>query len=70
MNATSRIAWIAPNDPKAVEVAYLAILSRRPTPEEAAHFEKSLADKSLDRSQRLEDLFWALINSTEFSWNH
>ena len=70
MNATTRIAWIAPNDPKAVEVAYLAVLSRRPTPEEAAHFEKSLADKSLDRPQRLEDLFWALINSTEFSWNH
>ena len=70
LNATTRIAWIAPNDPKAVEVAYLAVLSRRPTPNEAAHFERFLADPSLDRPQRLEDLFWALINSTEFSWNH
>ena len=50
MNATTRIAWIAPNDPKAVEVAYLAVLSRRPTAEEAEHFERSLADKSLSRA--------------------
>jgi hypothetical protein len=70
MNATTRIAWIAPTDAKAVEVAYLAILSRRPTAEEAEYFERFLADRSLSRPQRLEDLFWALINSTEFSWNH
>lgn len=70
LNASSRIAWLAPNDPKAIEVAYLAVLSRRPTPEEAAHFEKTLADQSLNRSQQVEDLFWALLNSTEFSWNH
>jgi hypothetical protein len=69
-NASTRIAWLAPDDPRAVETAYLAVLTRRPTPEEAAHFEKSLADKDLARPQRLEDLFWALINSTEASWNH
>ena len=61
---------IAPNDPRAVEVAYLTVLSRRPTPNEDAHFEASLAEMKLSRPQRLEDLFWALINSTEFSWNH
>jgi hypothetical protein len=72
VNATTRIAWIAPNDPKAVEVAYLAVLSRRPTPEEASHFEKFLADPTvrLSRGDRLVDLYWAMINSTEFSWNH
>jgi hypothetical protein len=69
-NASTRIAWLAPDDPRAVEVAYLAVLTRRPTAEEAAHFEKALADTSLRRPQRLEDLYWALINSTEFSWNH
>jgi hypothetical protein len=69
-NAPTRIAWLAPDDPRAVEVAYLAALTRRPTPAEAAHFEKALADKSLKRTQRLEDLYWALLNSTEFSWNH
>jgi hypothetical protein len=68
--AAGRIAWMAPGDPKAVEVAYLAVLSRRPTSEEAAHFEAALRDKNLKRGQHLEDLYWALINSTEFSWNH
>jgi hypothetical protein len=68
--ATQRIAWMAPDDPKAVEVAYLAALSRRPTSEERAHFEALLADTSMSRGQRVEDLYWALVNSTEFSWNH
>jgi hypothetical protein len=70
LNATTRIAWMAPDDPKAVEVAYLAVLSRRPTADEAAHFERTLKDESLSRAERLEDLYWALLNSTEFSWNH
>ncbi|HKB04937.1 MAG TPA: DUF1549 domain-containing protein [Gemmataceae bacterium] len=70
MNASTRIAWVASTDAKAVEVAYLAVLSRRPTPEERAHFEQFLADKSEGRPQKLEDLYWALVNSTEFSWNH
>jgi hypothetical protein len=69
-NASTRIGWMAPDDTHAVEVAYLAVLTRRPTPEENAHFESFLADPALSRSQRLEDLFWTLINSTEFSWNH
>src|SRR5262249_31749736 len=43
LNAPARVLWMAPNDPKAVEVAYLAVLSRRATPEEAAHFEAALA---------------------------
>ena len=69
-NATSRIAIQAPNETKTLEVAYLGVLSRRPTPAERAHFERFLADKALPRSQRMEDLFWSLLNSTEFSWNH
>jgi hypothetical protein len=69
-NASTRIAWLAPDGPHAVESAYLAVLTRRPTPEEAAHFEAFLADGSAPRGQRLEDLYWTLLNSTEFSWNH
>lgn len=69
-NAATRVAWLAPDDPRAVEVAYLAVLTRRPTPAEAAHFEAALGDRPLRRTQHLEDLFWALVNSTEFSWNH
>ena len=37
-NASRRIAELAPDDRQAVEIAYLAVLTRRPTPEELAHF--------------------------------
>ena len=69
-NASTRIGIQAPNEAKTAEAAYLAVLTRRPTAEERAHFELFLADKSLVKSQRMEDLFWSLLNSTEFSWNH
>ncbi len=71
-NAATRIALLAPSDAKAVETSYLAVLTRRPTPEEARHFAAELADPA-DRRQcaeRLEDLYWTLLNTTEFSWNH
>src|SRR5262249_28962175 len=32
-NASTRISWLAPDDARAVEAAYLAVLTRRPTPE-------------------------------------
>ncbi len=71
-NATSQIASLAPTDAKAVETAYLAVLTRRPTPAEKTHFETALTSQTDGRSrnQRLEDLYWCLLNSTEFSWNH
>jgi hypothetical protein len=70
-NAATRIAVLAPNDPKAIEVAYLAVLTRRPTPTELAHFSNRLAGQTNAARQRtIEDLYWALLNSTEFSWNH
>ncbi len=69
--AASRIGWQARDDRAAVRTAYLAVLTRDPTPAESAHFEQRLAGTSGDeRSRRMEDLYWALINSTEFSWNH
>jgi Protein of unknown function (DUF1549)/Protein of unknown function (DUF1553) len=69
--APSRIAGLAPDDRKAIEVAYLAVLTRRPSPEEESHFMARLAsDPKESRKDRLGDLFWALINTTEFSWNH
>jgi hypothetical protein len=70
-NAATRIGWLAPSDAVAVETAYLAVLTRRPTAEEVAHFEGRLAGTRGDeRSGRMEDLYWTLLNSTEFSWNH
>jgi hypothetical protein len=69
-NASTQIGWMSADDAHAVEAAYLSVLTRRPTPEEAEYFQRLLADPELKRTQRLEDIFWALINSTEFSWNH
>jgi Protein of unknown function (DUF1553)/Protein of unknown function (DUF1549) len=70
-NAVARIALLAPDDRHAVDTAYLAVLTRRPTAAEADYFARSLEGKTgKDRNRRLEDLYWALINSTEFSWNH
>jgi hypothetical protein len=71
MNASTRIAALAPNDEKAIEAAYLAVLTRRPSPEEVDHFVDRLVDKKgKQRNRQLEDIYWTLFNSTEFSWNH
>lgn len=59
-----------------IEAAYLATLSRRPT---AKELDKALAfvdkaasgeDAKKRRTETLADVFWALLNSTEFVFNH
>ena len=71
MNASTRIGMLAPNDNSAIETAYLAIFSRRPEESEKKYFIEQLADKkSSQRSKAMADLYWTLVNSTEFSWNH
>jgi hypothetical protein len=70
-NAATRIAALTRDDGKAIEAAYLAVLTRRPTDEEREHFLKRLSDRQRrNRAQAIEDLYWVLVNSTEFSWNH
>lgn len=70
-NAATRIAQLSPTGEKAVETAYLATLTRRPSAVEMKHFATRLNDiKGGARATCLEDLYWVLLNSTEFSWNH
>jgi hypothetical protein len=70
-NAATRVARLAPSDDKAIEVAMLAVLSRRPAEEEAGYFQKEFAATSdKPRNERMEDFYWTLLNTTEFSWNH
>jgi len=70
-NAATRLAVLTKNPEKAVEGAYLAVLSRRPTPAELAHFTAKFDPESeSNRKQNLQDLYWALLNSTEFAWGH
>jgi hypothetical protein len=71
MNAATRIGMLAANDEAAVRAAFLAILTREPAPQELSHFVAGLqGSKNGERSRRMEDLYWSLYNSTEFSWNH
>lgn len=71
LNASSRIALLAPNDDAAVEAAYLAVFTRRPSSEELSLFRTRLeGTRGDDRANELEDLYWTLLNSSEFSWNH
>ena len=55
-----------------VAVMFLATLTRRMTTEEAQRFTKYVADggPSGDRKKALADVFWVLLNSTEFALNH
>jgi hypothetical protein len=55
-----------------IEALYFATLSRPPRSEErtrwVAAIEKHQAEA--DRRQALADLFWAILNSSEFLFNH
>lgn len=71
VNSGSRIGLLAPDNRTAVESAYLAVFSRRPTAEESGYFEGRLAESHRSsRGDTLSDLYWTLMNATEFSWNH
>jgi hypothetical protein len=71
VSASTRIATLTGKPKIQVEAAYLAILTRRPTPDESRYFVARLNDlENRNRQQALEDLYWSLVNSTEFSWNH
>lgn len=70
-NAATRIVTVTPSAAAAIDAAYLAVLTRRPTVEEKEVFVPRLAAARGDERRRvLEDLYWVLVNSTEFSWNH
>jgi hypothetical protein len=70
-NASSQISTFADNDRDAIKAAYLACFTRPPTASEIAYFKDRLQEtRGGTRSQVLTDLFWVLLNSTEFSWNH
>jgi hypothetical protein len=53
---------------KRIEDLYLVVLSRKPRPQETKRLlEYAAAHQS---KQALLDVFWALLNSTEFILNH
>lgn len=70
-NASGRIAGMAPSHEAAIEIAYLCCLSRRPTAAEVTFFIKSGEENGkTQRALMVEDVYWTLLNSPEFCWNH
>lgn len=70
-NASTRIATLVQDNGKAVDLAFLSVLNRKPSEPERNKFIAHLADKKKnERSRAMGDIFWAMFNSTEFSWNH
>ena len=49
---------------------YLATLSRFPEPEEVAVATAAFTAENATRRSATEDVFWALLNSAEFVFNH
>ncbi|HWE92512.1 MAG TPA: DUF1549 and DUF1553 domain-containing protein [Tepidisphaeraceae bacterium] len=56
--------------PEIIEQLYLRTLSRRPTNAEVASLTAQLAQAGADQKKAYDDLFWALLNSQEFMFNH
>jgi hypothetical protein len=52
-----------------IEELYCCALTRRPEPSELVEWEASLM-RGTDRTEAVEDLLWALLNSREFALNH
>ena len=71
MNASTRIANQARDDRSAVEAVFLAVLNRRPSEREWTAFAERLAGTKGNKHRKIvEDMYWTLMNSTEFLWNH
>jgi hypothetical protein len=52
-----------------VEELYIRCLSRKPTSKERTELAQ-LVDSEKDKRKALQDVFWALLNTREFMFNH
>jgi len=69
--ASGRIASQCRTNADLIETVFLVCVSRRPSPEENRHLLDLIGDRvGDDRAESVEDIYWALFNSPEFSWNH
>jgi hypothetical protein len=54
---------------QAIELLFIRALSRKPTAEELQSLRELIGDATKDYAS-YEDIFWGLLNSTEFGFNH
>ena len=57
------------DDNAVIEELFVSCLARRPTPAEADAIRQTLTGDG-SRDEKFRDLFWALLNSKEFAFNH
>ena len=69
-SSVAEMHWLSPDDKTTVETIFLATLSRRPTGAEEEFFLDRLSDRTVSKKRQVADIYWSLINSLEFSWNH
>lgn len=70
-NAPSHLARLSPDIDTTVDVIYLTTLTRYPNVEEKQKALSLLGEQPLDRrDDEVIDLYWSLMNSAEFRWNH
>lgn len=71
LNSPAHVGFLAPDPRAALETVYLATLTRLPTDREVEHFTAALDELRGQAYQRkIQDIYWTLINSVEFAWNH
>ncbi|MFY8199430.1 MAG: DUF1553 domain-containing protein [Pirellula staleyi] len=71
LNASTRIAELTSDDRTAIETAFLSVLNRLPSELEIRVFGERLShSRGPTRSAEMSSVFWSLMNSTEFQWNH
>ena len=58
------------SDREIVEDLFLRVFGRLPLDKEWANVQQAVTDDPGARQNVLEDLFWALLNSKEFYFNH
>lgn len=66
------IAYPGFDNARRIEALFLATLHRRPRPDEMDRFVKYVESSEAEKTTRtaLGDIFWVLLNSSEFSLNH
>lgn len=67
--SSSHIAGLSPDIETTIETVFLATLSRRPTQDEYEYFQQNFEDDQQNKEAVIQ-LYWSLINSLEFGWNH
>lgn len=70
-NAATRVARLVSDDKKAIDSVFLSVLGRKPSSTEAEKLCRHICGKyGDDRAKAISDIYWAMMNSTEFAWNH